>query len=691
MQARAEALLRRMLGPAARFRSGQFEAIEALVAHRARVLVVQRTGWGKSLVYFIAARLLRESGSGPALLVSPLLSLMRNQIAAAQPIGIHAVRMDSENADEWHALEASLRGDVVDVLIVSPERLANERFLTSTIPAISRGVGMLVVDEAHCISDWGHDFRPDYRRIARIVQGLPRGTPMLATTATANDRVVADVQAQIGASLQVIRGPLARESLRIQTIRLVDQAERLTWLAMHMPSLPGTGIIYCLTTADCDRVSEWLRTQGIDAPAYHAQLEEDGLRETLEQKLLRNEVKALVATVALGMGFDKPDLGFVIHFQRPGSLVAYYQQIGRAGRALAEGHAILLNGREDDEIQQFFIDSAFPPPDRLREVLEAIDNSDGITATGLQRVVNLQARKLTQCLKLLEVEGAIYRDGSSYHRSAMAWAFDSQRAEQLARHRSQELEEMRAFVDSPTCLMERVSAALDDPHAQRCGRCAVCAGDFVPRTVDGRRVQEAVVFLRRAYRPIAPRKQWPFKHLLGRQTRIAADRQVQGGYALCMWGDAGWGQLVAKGKYVDRRFADELVEACRALVEEHWRPLPAPEWVTAVPSLREPGLVADFAVRLASVLGLPFVDALEKARDTPPQKTMENSPQQAMNVAGAIRATPGVVRSGPVLLIDDMVDSGWTLTECGFVLQEAGSGVVYPLALATTAGAGGAQ
>jgi len=355
----AERFLQLMLGPRARFRPGQWDAIRLVVEDRARVLVVQQTGWGKSLVYFIATRLLRDGGAGPTLLVSPLLSLMRNQIEMARRIGIRALSINSANNEEWRAVERALGADACDVLLVSPERLANQEFVRSTLPSIERGVGFLVVDEAHCISDWGHDFRPDYRRIVRIVGNLPPTIPVLATTATANDRVVADITAQLGPGLIALRGPLTRSSLRLQVIRLDSQAERLAWLAARVPHLPGSGIIYCLTVADCERVSEWLARQGIDAPAYYGGLATEP-REGLEQRLLLNDVKALVATVALGMGFDKPDLGFVVHFQRPGSVISYYQQIGRAGRALDDAPVILLNGLEDDEIRSTSSPARFP-------------------------------------------------------------------------------------------------------------------------------------------------------------------------------------------------------------------------------------------------------------------------------------------------------------------------------------------
>lgn len=686
---RAEALLRQMLGPAARFREGQLAAILRTVEERARTLLVQRTGWGKSLVYFIATRMLREQGLGPTLLISPLLSLMRNQIEAAERIGVRAVRMDSENPEVWDDIDSRLEANEIDALLVSPERLANERFLARTLPQISRGIGLLVVDEAHCISDWGHDFRPDYRRIVRIVQGLPSNVPVLGTTATANDRVVADVQEQLGPGLAALRGPLARDSLLLQTIRLADQAERLAWLAEHLPSLPGSGIVYCLTTADCDRVSRWLGQHGIDAPAYHAQLPPDQSREELEQRLLRNDVKALVATVALGMGFDKPDLGFVVHYQRPGSLVAYYQQIGRAGRSVPQAYAILLNGREDDEIQDYFIRSAFPGADAMRVVLGAIEATDGLSLNDLTRVVNMRHGRLQQVLKLLEIDQAIARDNKKYHRTANPWAPDEDRANTVSALRRGEVAEILAFVESRKCLMQYVANALDDRIAEPCGRCAICRGGLLPTSVDRALVQAAALFLKRSFLQIEARTRWPYA-VPERARVIPEARRNADGFALSIWNDAGWGRLVARGKYTDARFDDGLVTACAELVREFWRPDPAPTWITAVPSLRGPTLVADFARRLAASLALPFVAALRKVRDTSEQKTMENSAQQMANIMGAFEAARELVRSGPVLLVDDMVDSRWTFTECGFVLREAGAGPVYPLALASTAISGDA-
>ena len=336
----------------ATFRDGQEEAIRHIVEGRGRLLVVQRTGWGKSFVYFIATNLLREQGHGPALLISPLLSLMRNQLLAAQRMGVRAVTINSDNPNDWDSIERAIINNEVDILLISPERLANERFQTQVLSQVAARIALLVIDEAHCISDWGHDFRPHYRLIERIVRALPPNLRLLATTATANDRVMDDLQAVLGPQLDILRGDLNRPSLLLQTIRLSTQEERMAWLAEQLPNLPGSGIIYTLTVRDANRLSDWLKSRGINVEAYTGQTDS---RDELEQNLLDNKVKALVATTALGMGFDKPDLAFVIHYQTPGSVVAYYQQVGRAGRALESAYGVLLSGHEETDIIDYFI------------------------------------------------------------------------------------------------------------------------------------------------------------------------------------------------------------------------------------------------------------------------------------------------------------------------------------------------
>jgi ATP-dependent DNA helicase RecQ len=682
---RANALLKDAFGPGAEFRDGQLEAILALVDDRARELVVQRTGWGKSLVYFIATKLLREKGAGVTLIVSPLLSLMADQLRMARRLGLHAASIASDNADEWDAVVSSLREGAVDVLFISPERLANQRFRSSTLPNMRGGIGMLVIDEAHCISDWGHDFRPDYRRILGVVQSIPRSVPILATTATANDRVVADIESQLGKNLVVSRGPLARRSLQLQTLRLPGPDERLAWLAQHVPELPGAGIIYTLTQRDAEQVAAWLRSQKIDARPYHGGLANDERRD-LEHALRESNgtnLKALVATVALGMGFDKPDLGFVIHFQRPGSVVAYYQQVGRAGRAIDRAVAVLLDGDEDTTIHDWFIDTAFPTLPEQEAIIVALDRTDSLTLNQLKSQVNMKHKRLEQALKHLEVDGFIFKDGARYSRTANRFVPDTSRADAISALRRHEGRQMQTFVDHDGCLMEFVARELDDPDAQRCGACASCRrAPIVSTAIDPRLMMDAALFLRRADDPIKPRAQNPGNALPGIPYTIPDNLRCDWGRALCVYGESGLGNLVKDGKYTRGHFTDELVEAAAECIRQRWRPTPAPAWITWVPSRRNTTLVPDFARRLAERLGIPAIESLEKIVDTPEQKEMQNSVQQARNVGSAFAVMPGAVRSGPVLLIDDIVDSGWTFTAAGLRLRQASAGPVFPFALA---------
>lgn len=694
MRERALTYLRTALGRSdADFRAGQWESIEGLL-NRRRLLVVERTGWGKSMVYFLATRLLRDSGAGVSLLISPLLSLMRNQLEAAGRIGVRAETINSTNADDWTRIESELRENQLDILIVSPERLANDKFRENVLGYIAAHVGLFVVDEAHCISDWGHDFRPDYRRIVRVLQALPGNVPVLATTATANDRVVSDVISQLGKDIQLVRGPLVRESLKLQNITMASPASRMAWLARVIPSFSGSGIVYTLTQRDAERVAEWLRINDIDAKAYHADVADDAdgvsQREVLEQQLLKNEIKVLIATVALGMGFDKPDLRFVIHFQRPASVVHYYQQVGRAGRAVDEAFGILLHGEEDDHIADFFIRNAFPPQQHVDVILKELDKTEGgLSVRELEVLLNLKHSQLEKALKYLSVEmpSPITKIGAKWNVTAAAktYCINLPYVEAITGIRRQEQTQMQSYMAHTGCLMEFLSRALDDPKAERCGKCAGCEGHplLLPE-YDHDLANQAAIFLKRNYQPLQPRKLWPSGVALpvhGFAGRIGDALCAQEGRALCLWRDAGWGQMVAAGKYEHGVFDDKLVGACVAMIRL-WNPAPAPQWVSCIPSLKRPELVPGFAQRLAEALGLPFRACIRKAKDNPPQKEMQNSFQQARNLDGVFVVDPAAVPGGPCLLIDDMTDSGWTFTVAAAVLRQAGCSAVFPVALA---------
>lgn len=671
--------------PDAAFREGQEEAIRHLVEGRGRLLVVRKTGWGKSVVYFIAAKLLREAGEGPALLVSPLLALMRNQIAAAERMGIHAATINSDNKADWEGIEGTIHRDEVDILLISPERLANERFGNEVLAKIAERTALLVIDEAHCISDWGHDFRPHYRLIERVIRTLPPNLRLLATTATANDRVINDLKGVLGPSMKVSRGGLNRPSLTLQTIHLPNQAQRLAWLAEQLPALPGHGIIYTLTVPDTKRVSEWLRSKGLNVEAYSGQTGEQ--RPALEDALLSNNVKALVATTALGMGFDKPDLSFVIHYQTPGSPVAYYQQVGRAGRALDAAYGVLLSGQEETEITDYFIKSAFPTRDEVESVLAALEAApDGLSTREIEARVNVSNGRIRKTIDLisLELPAPIAKQGHRWQLTAatLSEAF-WKRADRLTELRKVEQAQMQEYVRLSTGHMEFLIRALDgEPDHNSPPNLPP-----LPMEPDSTLVREVIAFLRRTSISIEPRTQWPSGRLprYGLSGPIKPHLRAQFGKALCIWGDAGWGDLVRQGKYHDGHFSDDLVVACQRLVDR-WNPQLPPKWVTCIPSRRCPDLVPDFAGRLARVLGLPFKQVLIKTEDRPQQKTMANSIQQARNVDGSLVLTDEALPDGPLLLVDDMVDSRWTFTVASWLLRSQGSGDVWPLALAQVGG-----
>ncbi|MBM3696116.1 MAG: RecQ family ATP-dependent DNA helicase [Actinobacteria bacterium] len=669
-------LLRRAVGPNAQFRPHQFEAIQAVVQNRRRVLLVQRTGWGKSAVYFIATRLLRRRGGGPTVIVSPLIALMRNQVEMADRLGVNSRTVNSTNREEWEPVFDAIRGGMVDLLLISPERLNNPEFRSEVLPDLLRNLGLLVVDEVHCISDWGHDFRPDYRRLSRIVESLPPNLPVVGTTATANDRVVEDVAEQLGGDLLEIRGPLDRESLALQVVRLPGRAERMAWLAATVPTLPGCGIVYCLTIRDVERVGAWLRERGVDAATYTGESDNSD-RLDIEGRLSRGSLKVVVATSALGMGYDNPFIHFVVHFQSPGSPIAYYQQVGRAGRAVDRAHGVLLAGAEDAEIQDYFIRTAFPAPEAVEAVLTALARADGLTRIQLEQVVNLPRGRIEGMLKVLEVEGALYREGRRWYRSAQRWEYPQARVAAVTEQRRREQQAMVDYTATTGCLFRFLRRQLDDPEAEPCGRCANCAGPALPEAVDGPLLQAVLAFLRLLHLRIEPRRQWP-SGFVGPSLR---EFRVGEGRALARWGDPGVAELVRLGKYRDGRFHDDLIEAVAAMIEQ-WRPDPEPAWLTYVPAFGGGGVVADLAPRLAGRLGLPCLEAVTKTRSTPKQKTMQNSYQQVVNLQGAFAI--GELRPGPVLLLDDMVDSRWTFTMVGSLLREAGCGPVYPVALADT-------
>ena len=705
----AEKYLRALAGEHARLREDQWTAISALVADGRRALVVQRTGWGKSAVYFIATALLRARGAGPTVIVSPLLALMRNQVEAAERAGIRARTINSANTAEWEALYAEVAAGHADVLLVSPERLNNPSFRDQVLPELSRSAGLVVIDEAHCISDWGHDFRPDYRRLRTLLGDLPAGIPVLATTATANARVTRDVADQLGAGIStsaggetlVLRGPLDRDSLRLAVVALPTAHQRLGWLAARLPELPGSGIVYTLTVAAAQETAAFLREQGLTVAAYTGRDEPDD-RARAEDDLLANRVKALVATSALGMGFDKPDLGFVVHLGAPQSPVAYYQQIGRAGRALSgergeRAEVILLPGREDRDIWAYFASLAFPPERQVRAALAALAEADRPLSAGvLETRVDLSRGRLESMLKVLDVDGAVRRVSGGWTSTGQPWHYDGERYERVAAERDREQQAMLAYQATDGCRMEYLRRQLDDPAAAPCGRCDNCTGQRVQGEVPDASAAAARERLLRPGVEVEPRRMWPtgLKALgLDVAGKIPATLTAEPGRAIGRLTDIGWGgmlrALLADGAPDEPVTEPVMAAAIKVLAAWDWTRRPA--GVLTLPSRTRPRLITSFGERLASVGRLPYLGALAYTGDAGPGPRRHNSAQRlsslwrAFEVPDAVRDTIGGL-DGPVLIVDDRIETGWTMAVAARLLREAGATAALPLALAVTAG-----
>lgn len=694
----ALAHLREMTGnPLAVFHEDQWESIDGLVNRQNQLLVVQRTGWGKSAVYFIATKIRRCQGFGPTLIISPLLSLIRNQIESAAKLGLRVVSYNS-SMDEGAKQQAvaGILAEQVDAVIIAPEQLGQSYFSENILSQISSNIGLFVVDEAHCISDWGHDFRPDYSRIVRVLQNMPKNMPVLATTATANNRVINDIKTQLGDRLTIIRGPLTRKSLQLQNIDLSTKSERLAWLAQHLNEIDGAGIVYAKTTKDCEVVAGFLQTHGINAYAYHSQLESDEQKERLEQALIRNEIKALVATSALGMGFDKPDLGFVIHYQSPGNVVEYYQQVGRAGRGIDSAIGVMMLGKEDEHIQQYFINSAFPKEQEIDQLLEVIEQMDGCRLTDLEPRVNFSEGTIKDIIKFLSIEYPSpilkyrFENCVQYRRTQFDYQLPKEKIERLNNIKQREWQRLKEYHASTSCLMEYLSAELDDPDSVSCGKCQNCApANRLPVKVDHDLVLKAIDYLRHRYIEIKPRATFASS---GNNARLAfikyglpyknPNLKIDAGLALSSWKDGGWGDLVAKGKsqgQFSRDLIAPMVKMINSIAYEK-----RPSWLTYIPSPRHPNLVRDFAYALADALGVECKDSLQIAEVRPPQKTMENSFFQSKNLDGAFRVDPEESFAAPVWLLDDAVDSRWTFTIAGALLRKQGVPKVIPIALTST-------
>jgi len=685
----ATQVLVELAGPDATLRKDQLEAIRELVVNHRRVLLVQATGWGKSAVYWIATQLLRKSGSGPTLVVSPLLALMRNQVVAAKRAGIRAVTINSSNIEEWQGIEELIRNNQVDVLLISPERLNNDRFRRDVLPALSASIGLLVIDEAHCISDWGHDFRPDYRRIADVLAGLAVDTPVLAATATANQRVEADVAAQIGSNTLRFRGSLDRPTLHLSLVRIATAADRLSWISTWVRTHLGPGLVYCLTVSEAERTAAFLAGLGLSVRAYTGSTPTED-RESIEASLDSGSLSCVVATSALGMGYDNPRLAYVIHLGSPSSPIAYYQQVGRAGRGLVDAQVVLLPTPTEGQIWAYFDSTAMPPQAAVEQVLSVLSSQGALSLVELEGIVNLRRGRLEALLKILDVEGAVEREGSKWLRTELPWRYDNERYEQLSAARQSEQQAMRHYQQSPGCRLRFLREQLDDPNPSDCGRCDYCT-DQVSSVLSDPALSEtasdqaaAVRFLQDVIVAIEPRKQWP-RGISGRSGNIAATSRAQVGRALAFGNDPGWAEVVAPLFSQPDQPPTEQVLAALAAVLKAWPWQQRPTWITWIPSRTRPALVEGLAHGLGALGKLQVLDAVQRVQaDAPPQSGMENSASQVANVISAFSF--GAVDSqklpdGPCLVVDDYLRSGWTMTVVAEGLLTAGATEVLPLLL----------
>ncbi len=679
LRAAAQDHLARLAGPTAALRDDQWAAIEALVVERRTVVVIQRTGWGKSAVYWIAAGLCRAQGSGPALVISPLLALMRDQVAAAERSGLRAVTLNSANVDDWPAIEARLAADDVDVLLVSPERLNSFGFRARVLPHLASRIGLLVVDEAHCVSDWGTDFRPDYRRIKDVLAGLPAGTPVLATTATANDRVSADVAAQLGQDTVTLRGSLDRTSLALSVVTTPDVPHAYAWIAdaLDGPDLPGSGLIYTLTVAGTDQLASFLAERGHAVAAYSSATPPDE-RADIERRLLAHDLRAVVATSSLGMGLDHPTLGFVVNLGAPPSPIAYYQQVGRAGRALDVAQAVLLPTAADERIWAYFDSTAFPDEERVRRVLDVL--ADGpVSVPRLESDTGLRRGRLETLLKVLDVEGAVERVDGGWTATGRPWQYDHARHQGIAAARRREQQAMLRYERVESCLMQQLRHQLDDDTDVPCGRCAWCTGRLpAPGTTPSAdTVRAAVTHLRSRTTVLEPRKMWPTG--APRRGRLGEHVRAEPGRAIAVAEDPAWLDQLAEAFRADVPLGDELFQGIVATLSRWGWPAGRPTWVTWVPSRTRPALLQDLADRLGA-LGRMQVRTPLRADGPGFQRDAGTSVESATRALTRL-SVDGDVPDGPVLLLDDTTRSGFTLTVAAALLREAGAGPVYPLVL----------
>ncbi len=671
---KANAIIKSLYGENAAFREGQYEAIYATMTKK-RTLVVQKTGWGKSLVYFCCTKLLREQNKGVTFVVSPLLVLMQNQLEAAEKLGLKCEVLNSDTKENHAEILESLKNNEVDLVLITPETLFTEQ-VQKALGKIQ--IGLLVIDECHCISDWGHDFRQEYGKLREVISILPTNVPVLATTATANDRVIKDLEQQLGGDVFVSRGPLTRQSLSIQVLKMPSKVERYAWILENINKLEGSGIIYCLTQRDCDYLASFLNQNGISAMPYYSSEDRNDENKLAEEKFKRNEIKAMVATIKLGMGYDKGDVSFVIHYQMPSNIVSYYQQIGRAGRNIKRAYTFLMYGKEDMDIINYFINTAFPSKEETDKIMDLVGENDGIKLYQLESQLNISTSRLKKAISFLLNDGFIRKEKTSYYLTPKMYFYDEEKYNAITEIRRNEADKMIELSETKECYSKFIVNCLDDRSAVPCGNCSNCLGrELLSKEVSLKAKETAAAYINRLSLTIEPRKRFVYSEVT---SNCAIKHVNKEGICLSRYGEVGYGELVKRDKEAGKeRFCRELIgksaELLRDLVKEQ-----KITHVTYVPSLRS-NMVKELAKELALSLKLEFADLLEKhvARG---QREMENSSYQCQNAFKSFEVKENAKMPKKVILVDDLVSSRWTLTVCGYKIMENGTEEVYPFALA---------
>lgn len=682
---RATALLKERFGNDAHFRQGQLEAIQAVMTHH-RTLVIEKTGWGKSLIYFMCCRLLQEQNDlGITLVISPLLTLMSNQIKAAEQLGIHAIQFNyltpKGKKEKDQALTAikhqtqnsnAYYGNKVDMIFTTPETLHSCSEL-STLP-----INLLVIDEVHCISDWGHDFRPKYRKIAQSLGFMPENSRVLGVTATANQNVIYDLKEQIvgfnkNVSLHIQRGNIERENLFQEVINFNSNLEKMAWIAANVPLLSGSGIIYCNTIRETETITDFLKNLDIKAAAFHSKLPPEQA-EQVELDFYSDVIKCIVATSKLGMGYDKDNVSFIIHFGCPKNIISYYQQIGRAGRKLPSARVILLFAPSDIEVLKYFNDHSFPDKQQTIAVWEYLQENP-CTLYELMKQFNISMGAMNQILSYLDDKNVIQHDGSLYRCNGQVFKYDDEHVRLVSERHNQELQDILSLATYKGCLTARTLRSLDQEILTPCHHCANCCP---VQALSHKVSQEAIDFTNRYFMQtkntafeILPKKK------LG-SCNLQYAHRVLPTCCLSIFGTPGFSQLVSHEKYHLEHFSRQIEEQVCIFAKNNFADCSA---IAYVPSNKRQH-VAHLANEIAISLNIKLLHVFSKNDSEQLQKNMNNSFWQNANAQKLYSFNqPDVEFSGKVLLLDDFYDSGWTLYVCASMLAQHGCIQIQPLAL----------